>query len=204
MRQIAGAGQGSRYTRRPLRRGARPSWTGGVPVSAPCTRDTARSRSLPQPQNDRARWTVDGDTRKPSRPSSPLIRRCPQRGFSRASRSTRTRMSVAMGGRPRRPARCRHRRRTSARCHRGSVRGVTRRAPCEGRGRWHAAAARPPPETGRPQRAATGPSEVASVVCLDVAPAHNSTRIGGLPQTTTRGQDLLIIPARAQHSGASP
>jgi len=101
-------------------------------------------------------------------------------------------MSVGMGGRPRRPARCRHLRRTSARCHRSSVRGVTRRAPCEGRGRWHAAAARPPPETGRPQRAATGPSEVASVVCLDVAPAYNSTRIGGLPQTTPRGQGHSI------------
>jgi hypothetical protein len=32
-------------------------------------------------------------------------------------------MSVGMGGRPRRPGGCRHFRRTSARCHRNSVRG---------------------------------------------------------------------------------
>jgi len=86
-----------------------------------------------------SRRTVDGDTRKPSLPSSPLMRRWPQRGFSRASRSTGTRTSVGMGGRPRRPGGCRHFRRTSARCQPNNVRGVTRRAPREERGRWHAA-----------------------------------------------------------------
>jgi hypothetical protein len=85
---------------------------------------------------------VVGDTRKPSLASSPLIRRWPQRGFSRASRSTAARTSDAVDGRPRRPGGWRHLRRTSARCQRNSVRGVTRRAPREERGRWKAAAAR--------------------------------------------------------------
>jgi hypothetical protein len=87
------------------------------------------------------RRTVDGDTRKPSLPSSPLIRRWPPRGFSRASRGTRTRTSVGTGGRPRRLGACRHFRRTSARCQRNNVRGVTRSRPREERGRWHAASA---------------------------------------------------------------
>jgi hypothetical protein len=46
-----------------------------------------------------------------------------------------------MGGRPCCGVRCRHFLRTSARCHRNSVRGVTRRAPRDGRGRWQDAAA---------------------------------------------------------------
>ena len=78
---------------------------------------------------------VVGETRKPSLASSPQIRRWPQRGFSRASRNTNSRTSVGRRGRPRRPARCRHFRRTSARCQRSSVRGVTRRAPRDERGR---------------------------------------------------------------------
>jgi hypothetical protein len=56
-----------------------------------------------------------GDTRKPSFFSSPQIRRWPQRGFSRASRSTTSsRTSPESRGRLRRPAGCRHFRRTSA------------------------------------------------------------------------------------------
>ena len=43
--------------------------------------------------------------------------------------------------RPRWPGGCRHFRRTSARCQRSSVRGVTRSTPRDERGRWHAAAA---------------------------------------------------------------
>jgi hypothetical protein len=95
----------------------------------------------PSPARASSRRTVDGDTRKPSLASSPLIRRWPQRGFSRARRSTRTRTSVGMGGRPRRPGGCRHFRHTSARCQRNNVRGVTRSRPREERGSWHAAAA---------------------------------------------------------------
>jgi hypothetical protein len=82
-----------------------------------------------------------GDTRKPSLASSPRMRRCPQRGFSRASRSTSSRISPDSGGRPRRRAGCRHFRRTSARCRRRSVRGVTRSTDRDERGRWQAAAA---------------------------------------------------------------
>jgi hypothetical protein len=75
-----------------------------------------------------------GETSKPSLASSPQIRRWPQRGFSRASRSTSSRTSAGSGGRPRRTAGCRHFRRTSVRCQRRSVRGVTRSTPCEERG----------------------------------------------------------------------
>src|SRR6266540_1823004 len=42
-----------------------------------------------------------GETRKPSLPSSPQIRRWPQRGFSRPSRRTSSRTSAGSGGRPR-------------------------------------------------------------------------------------------------------
>ena len=69
------------------------------------------------------------------------MRRWPQRGFSRASRSTTARTSAGTGGRPRGPDDWRHWRRTSARCQRNSVRGVTRRAPHEERGRWRVPAA---------------------------------------------------------------
>ena len=62
----------------------------------------------PSPARASSRRTVDGDTRKPSLASSPPIRRCPQRGFSRASRSTRARTSAVTGGRPRWPGGCRH------------------------------------------------------------------------------------------------
>jgi len=82
-----------------------------------------------------------GDTRRPSLASSPLIRRWPQRGFSRASFSTSARTSADKDGRPRRLGGCRHLWRTSARCQRSNVRGVTRRAPRKERGRWQAAAA---------------------------------------------------------------
>src|SRR6266540_4351804 len=98
----------------------------------------ARSRT---PVWVRRRRIVVGETRTPSLASSPQIRRWPQRGFSRASRNTSSRISADSGGRPRRPAGCRHFRRTSARCQRRSVRGVTRSKPRDERGRWHAAAA---------------------------------------------------------------
>jgi hypothetical protein len=76
-----------------------------------------------------------GDAWKPSLRSSPQIRRCPQRGFSRASRRTKSRISGASGGRPARLGGCRHFRRTNARCQRNSVRGDTNRTTRWGRGR---------------------------------------------------------------------
>jgi hypothetical protein len=82
-----------------------------------------------------SRRMLVGDTRKPSLTSSPQIRRWPQRGFSRARRNTNSRTSTDSAGRPRRPADCRHFRRTRARCQRNSVRGVTSRASRNGRGR---------------------------------------------------------------------
>jgi len=98
-------------------------------------------RAGPSPARASSRRTVDGDTAKPSLASSPLIRRWPKRGFSRASRSARACSSAVTGGRPRWPVCCRHFRRTRARCHRSSVRGVTARMPRTARGRWQAAAA---------------------------------------------------------------
>jgi hypothetical protein len=95
----------------------------------------------PSPARASRRRIVDGDTPKPSLASSPPIRRWPQRGFSRASRSTRARTSDGAGGRPRWPGGCRHFLRTSPRCQRNSVRGLTRRAERKERGRWQAAAA---------------------------------------------------------------
>ena len=82
-----------------------------------------------------SRRMLVGDARKPSLASSPQIRRWPQLGFSRASRDTNSRTSADSGGRPRRPAGCRHFRRTSARCQRNSVRGVTKSMPNDDRGR---------------------------------------------------------------------
>jgi len=82
----------------------------------------------PSPGRASGRRTVVGDTGNPSLASSPPIRRCPQRGFSRASRSTRARTSAGTGGRPRLPGGGRHFLRTSARCQRSSVRGDQTRA----------------------------------------------------------------------------
>jgi hypothetical protein len=96
----------------------------------PACRGSGSSRS-----RARRRRMLVGDTRKPSLPSSPQIRLWPQRGFSRASCSTSSRTSAGSSGRPRRPEGCRHVRRTSARCQRSSVRGVTSRALRTGRGR---------------------------------------------------------------------
>jgi hypothetical protein len=48
---------------------------------------------------------LDVATRRPSLPSSPLIRRWPQRGFSRASRITMSLISADLGGGPRRGGR---------------------------------------------------------------------------------------------------
>ena len=90
----------------------------------------------PSPARASSRRIVVGDTRNPSWASSPPIRRWPQRGFSRASSSTKARTSAWTRGRPRLPGAWRHFRRTSARCHRKSVRGVTRRAPREEAGGW--------------------------------------------------------------------
>jgi len=76
-----------------------------------------------------------GETLKPSFINSPLMRRSPQRGFSRASRSISSRISVNSGGRPTRPMGRRHFHRTIARCHRSSVAGLTSRTCREERGR---------------------------------------------------------------------
>jgi hypothetical protein len=111
----------------------------------------------PSPARASNRRTVVGDTQRPSLASSPPIRRWPQRGFSRASRSTRSLVSADVGGRPRRAGGCRHFLRTSARCQRSSVRGATRRGPREGRGRWQAAAA-----SKRDQHAKLRPRDLAA------------------------------------------
>jgi hypothetical protein len=60
----------------------------------------------PSPPRASSRRTVDGDTPMLSLASSPVIRRWPQRGLSRASRSTSARTSAGTGGRPRRLGGC--------------------------------------------------------------------------------------------------
>src|SRR5262245_28684024 len=69
--------------------------------------------------------TVVDDTFRPSPLISPAIRWSPQRAFSRARRSTSSRISPPIGGRPLRLAYV-QRRATSRRCQRSSVAGVTR------------------------------------------------------------------------------
>jgi hypothetical protein len=81
--------------------------------------------------------TVPAPIWYPRRHSSPWMRRYPQVGFSRASRSTNPRSSAAARGRPRR---CGYvqRRRTRSRCQRSRVVGWTIK-PCQaGRGRSRA------------------------------------------------------------------
>jgi hypothetical protein len=90
---------------------------------APALPEDRGARSSPAQASTRR--IVEGDTRTPSLASSPLIRPWPQRGFSRATRSTTARTSAGMRGRPRRRGGWRLLRRTNARCQRSSVRGVT-------------------------------------------------------------------------------
>lgn len=81
-------------------------------------------------------------TRIPSFRSSPSIRTQPQRGFSRARRRMSARSSASIGGRPGRPVFWYvHFLRTSSRCHRRSVAGVTRKATHRSRGIARLAAA---------------------------------------------------------------
>lgn len=82
------------------------------------------SRRGPSRARASRRRILVGDARTPSLASSPQILRCPQRGFSRASRNTSSRISGESRGRPSRAPGCRHFRRTSDWCQRRSVRGV--------------------------------------------------------------------------------
>jgi hypothetical protein len=87
------------------------------------------------------RRTVASLTWWPSRHSSPCTRRYPQAGFSRASRSTRSRMSWLVRGRPGRLGYV-HLRLISRRCQASSVPGVTSRwarSACWRTARWYAA-----------------------------------------------------------------
>ena len=62
----------------------------------PCPRRSRRRRDTGACEQSRM---LVGDTQKPSFVSSAQLRRCPQRGFSRASRSTSSRISRDSGGR---------------------------------------------------------------------------------------------------------
>src|SRR5664279_2626141 len=84
-----------------------------------------------RPARCRMFHTVAAATRWPRPRSSPWMRRWPQVGFSRASRSTKARITAGVGGRPPVEARRRgyvQRRVTSSRCQRSSVAGATIRA----------------------------------------------------------------------------
>lgn len=54
----------------------------------------------PRPAAARIRRMVPSPIRWPRPSGSPRMRRCPHRGFSRANRTTRSRSSSGMGGRP--------------------------------------------------------------------------------------------------------
>jgi len=87
--------------------------------------------------------TEVAETVTPSLRHSPTIRTYPQRGFSLASRTTSSTTSSGRQRRSRRPARGYvQRRRTSSRCQRSSVDGVTRKIPQRSRGRTVARVAR--------------------------------------------------------------
>jgi hypothetical protein len=78
---------------------------------------------------------VVAETTIPKPWTSPLIRTHPHRGFSRAMRRIRARVSGSMGGRPGAGRRLEvHLRRTSSRCHRTSVAGVRMNAAQRSRG----------------------------------------------------------------------
>ena len=81
----------------------------------------------PRPARASSRRTVLGETDRPSLSSSPAIRWYPQRGFSRASRSTSSRVVASIGGRPGVARGYVQRLRTSSRCQRSSVCGATSR-----------------------------------------------------------------------------
>src|SRR5262249_60120642 len=92
---------------------------------------------LPQDRPDRARRQFD-----PEPDQLALDASYPQHGFSRASRTTSSRTSAAVGGRPGRRCRYVQRRATSSRCQRNSVVGATkndRRQTCRGSTRLNAA-----------------------------------------------------------------
>jgi hypothetical protein len=60
----------------------------------------ARRSAGPRPAAARIRRMVPSPIRCPRPSSSPRMRRCPHRGFSRANRTTKPRSSSGMGGRP--------------------------------------------------------------------------------------------------------
>jgi hypothetical protein len=71
--------------------------------------------------------TKVADTDTPSLRHSPTTRRYPQRGFSRARRSTRSATAGSSAWRPRPVARYVQCRRISSRCQRNRVAGLTRK-----------------------------------------------------------------------------
>ena len=105
---------------------------------------------------------VVAPTRIPSLRNSPWIRTQPQRGFSRANRSTSSRSSGSSGGRPAGRRRYVHFRRTNSRCQRKSVCGDTTNTDHRSRG-----SSRSPPRA-RPDHAAAAPAASPS------AAAHSS------------------------------
>src|SRR6266545_2421684 len=110
----------------------------------------SRRGAGPSPSARRILLMVVAPTRTPTLRSSPWIRTWPHIGFSMARRRTSARTSGSMG---RRPGFLLdlwvHFRRTSSRCHRSSVWGVTRNEFHLSLGRRRAAAARKARSTGR-------------------------------------------------------
>ena len=104
---------------------------GGRPAAARIARSEVAETAMPRPRN------------------SPTIRWYPQVGFSRASRSTSSRVCCASGGRPGRVCRYLQRRATSRACQRSSVRGLTLKTVQALRGSERLSAASRTRSTGR-------------------------------------------------------
>jgi hypothetical protein len=103
----------------------------------------------PIPAPIRTLRTLVGEIWIPSPMSSPVIRRYPHRGFSRASRRISSRTSRPSLGRPGRRPGYVQRRATSPRCHASSVPGVTKNACQRSLGSSLLAAARNARSAGR-------------------------------------------------------
>src|SRR6266536_1862047 len=117
-----------------------------------CEPYAPRRGAGPKPERRRTDLIVVAPTRMPSLRSSPWIRTHPQPGFSRPRRSTSSRSTGSIGGRPGERRRYVHFLATSSRCQRSSVCGETGNTDHRSRGSSVLAAA----SSRRPRRRSGG------------------------------------------------
>ena len=154
-----------------------------------------------------------GNARTASLVSSPQIRRCPRRGFSRASRNTSCRISGESRGRPGVAPGWRHFRRTSDRCQRRSVRGVSTdrrglpRRPdgCRHFQRTSARCQRSSVRgvTRRPPREERGRWQAAAASRADQQAEASAMRPGGAEPRAHGAVPTTRRPSRRDHGGSA-